>query len=297
VFLSKFLMPLVTATPLPTGASLADEQGQRPVKDDSFAALKPRNFLFIHGSWHTGSCWETVGSFLSQAGHHVHMPTLYGHGLDQPPQGVTLDHIAADVVRYMEDQQLAHVVLVPHSFGGIVAQRVYEFAPQRVSEIINFDTFLLQGESCLDIAAAQNPELVDGFRAMVKDDVLSLPFEGFAGLFMPDASPEFQHTVYDSLRPEPWGPLGERRDFPVFWFAVTVDDSQSLLAPFHLRTAYIVARNDLGIGPGFWEKMRSRLGPSCLHVELEAGAHEAMYTQPEALANAILLAARVSIPA
>src|SRR5215469_8588515 len=160
VFLSKFLAPLVTDIPLRSGAFRADaltnEQGQRPVKDGSLPALNPRNFLFIHGSWHTGSCWETVGSILSQAGHHVHMPTLYAHGLDQPPQGVTLDHVAVDVVRYLEDQQLTHVVLVPHSFGGVVAQRVYELAPQRVSEIIYFDACILQGDSLLDIFAAQS---------------------------------------------------------------------------------------------------------------------------------------------
>jgi pimeloyl-ACP methyl ester carboxylesterase len=254
-----------------------------------------KTFMLLHGSWHTGSCWNQVKQCLEEQGHHVHAPTLYGHGLEEPPADTSIELIAKGVADYLEQHDLHGVVLVGWSFGGIIAQRVYERATARVAQVVFFDAYLLhstsdiddEGANLIDPLAARSPEATAAFLALEQNGVIRLPFEMFAGMFMTDGNPELQQRVFDSLHPEPVGPVKERCTFDYFWSCVNADPYQPM-GFMHLPTAYIVAKQDLALGPGFWEELRVLLGPSCRHVDLLAGGHEACYTQPIELAHAIL---------
>ena len=79
-------------------------------------------FVLIHGAYHGGWCWSRVASRLRAKGHAVHTPTLAGMGEHAHllSRQITLDTHIDDVVSHIEAEELDKVVLVGHSYGGLI---------------------------------------------------------------------------------------------------------------------------------------------------------------------------------
>jgi pimeloyl-ACP methyl ester carboxylesterase len=110
-------------------------------------------FVLVHGAWHGGWCWRRLTPRLRAAGHEVYAPTLTGLGerahLLSP--AVDLDTHAADVLGVLEWEALRDVVLVGHSYGGMVITAVAQRAAARLAHLVYLDAFLpLDGECLLD---------------------------------------------------------------------------------------------------------------------------------------------------
>ncbi len=79
-------------------------------------------FVLVHGSSLGGWPWRRVAEPLRQAGHSVHTPTLTGLGervhLARPE--VDLDTHVQDIVNHLVFEDLTDVVLVGHSYAGMV---------------------------------------------------------------------------------------------------------------------------------------------------------------------------------
>src|SRR5512135_1409802 len=88
-------------------------------------------YVLIHGAFHGGWCWKRVTSRLIAAGHDVYAPTLTGLGershLISPAIG--LDTHVQDISSLLEYEDLRNVVLVGHSYGGMVISGVAEKLP------------------------------------------------------------------------------------------------------------------------------------------------------------------------
>lgn len=78
--------------------------------------------VLVHGAWGGAWIWRRVLGSLREAGHEVHAVTLTGDGerVHLGPQGVTLKTHIADVLGLIRAEELAGVVLVGHSYGGLV---------------------------------------------------------------------------------------------------------------------------------------------------------------------------------
>ncbi|ATY11965.1 alpha/beta hydrolase [Amycolatopsis sp. AA4] len=97
------------------------------------------HYVLVHGSWCGGWVWDRIAALLSEQGHTVAAPTLTGSGLRQ--------HLG-EVGRLLEDQ----VVLVGHSYGGMVVAGVSDAHPEQVREAVYLDAFLPSpGESAFDL--------------------------------------------------------------------------------------------------------------------------------------------------
>jgi pimeloyl-ACP methyl ester carboxylesterase len=79
-------------------------------------------FVLVHGAWHGAWCWARVLPALRAAGHEAHAVTLTGVGerAHQLARGITLDAHVSDVVNLIVCEELSQVVLVGHSYGGLV---------------------------------------------------------------------------------------------------------------------------------------------------------------------------------
>jgi pimeloyl-ACP methyl ester carboxylesterase len=111
-------------------------------------------YLLVHGAWHSGQCWERVVPLLEAAGHEVFAPTLTGYGDTAHLAGpeVGLDTHVADIVRAIRENDLAEVVLVGHSYAGLVISSVADQAPDRVAQLVYLDAMVPQdGESAVDV--------------------------------------------------------------------------------------------------------------------------------------------------
>lgn len=111
-------------------------------------------FILLHGAWHGGWCWGRVGSRLRAAGHSVFTPTLTGvsdraHLLSP---AVDLDTHVEDVVSLIDAEALEDVVIVGHSYAGMVVAGVAERRPAALRLRVHLDAFVpADGEAAIDL--------------------------------------------------------------------------------------------------------------------------------------------------
>jgi pimeloyl-ACP methyl ester carboxylesterase len=108
------------------------------------------NFLLVHGAWHGAWCWRDVLHGLIKAGHRAHAVTLTGVGerAHLLTRDITLQMHISDVQAALEAEELAPVILVVHSYGGMLGTAVANLQPERIRHIVYVDAVLpASGES------------------------------------------------------------------------------------------------------------------------------------------------------
>lgn len=115
-----------------------------------------RVFVLVRGSGHGGWCWRFISPLLRAAGHEVYTPTLTGLGasshLLHEIKRITLSLHVEDVSNMLFYEDLSEVVLVGHSYAGMVITGVVAKEPNRISRLVYLDAYLpLPGESEVDL--------------------------------------------------------------------------------------------------------------------------------------------------
>jgi pimeloyl-ACP methyl ester carboxylesterase len=111
-------------------------------------------FVLVHGAWHGAWCWRRVARLLTHNGHEVFTPTLTGlaersHLLTPD---IDLDTQILDVVNVMKWQELTDVVLVGHSYGGMVVSGVAEQMENSIASFVMLDAFFPEsGQAQVDL--------------------------------------------------------------------------------------------------------------------------------------------------
>jgi pimeloyl-ACP methyl ester carboxylesterase len=111
-------------------------------------------YVFVSGGGFGGFIWRQVATHLRAAGHEVFTPTLTGLG-----ERVHLAHSEVDLETHIQDilevlhyEDLHDVVLVGHSYGGVVITGVAERAADRLRYLVYLDAFIPQnGQAALDL--------------------------------------------------------------------------------------------------------------------------------------------------
>lgn len=223
----------------------------------------PATFVLVHGGWHGGWCWKKVVPLLRAAGHEVFTPTLTGLGershLLAPEIG--LDTHIQDIVAVLEYEDLQDVVLVGHSYGGMVITGVAQKAAEHLAELVYLDAFLPENGKALQDYAPPTPTKEDGWR---------LP---------PPGSPQ-AFGVTDERDVAWMAPrLG---DHPQRCMTQPVDLSPS--RPGSLRQTYIQCTRF----PPFEEAAERARRQGFRSRELFFGGHDPMITLPDELAKLLL---------
>jgi pimeloyl-ACP methyl ester carboxylesterase len=111
-------------------------------------------FVLVHGACLGAWCWGRVAKLLAAQRHTVVAPALTGLGershLLNPE--IDLDTHILDVVNVIKWQQLREVVLVGHSYGGMVISGVAERLEKSIASIVMLDAFLpADGQRAIDL--------------------------------------------------------------------------------------------------------------------------------------------------
>lgn len=162
-------------------------------------------FVLVHGAWHGGWCWSRVARLLREAGHAVFTPTLTGLGdrvhLAHP--GVDLALHIQDVIELLEMEELKRVILVGHSYGGMVITGVAEQVPARLAHLVYLDAFVpAGGQTVFDLLPA---EIATGLRRAAQEHgdgwrIPPLPPERFGVTNAKDAAWLSRHLVPQPIR-------------------------------------------------------------------------------------------------
>jgi pimeloyl-ACP methyl ester carboxylesterase len=118
-------------------------------------------FVLVPGAWLGGWAWQPVARQLRDHGHDAYSVTLSGLGerahLASPQ--IDLDTHISDVVNLVEFEDLHDLVLVGHSYAGIVVTGVADRIPDRIAQLVYLDSGPAgDGMAFLDTSPAEQRE-------------------------------------------------------------------------------------------------------------------------------------------
>ena len=231
-------------------------------------------YVLVHGGGHGGWCYQRVARLLRSSGHEVYTPTLSGLGersnLLSPD--IDLDLHVRDVVAVLHYEDLHDVILVGHSYGGMVITGAADRAADRIGRVVYLDAANPRnGQSLVDVAGP----IIESTRplgAVVDGVELVLLPSPEAGLFYGVTDPDDVAWMADRLTGHPWKCFEQP-------LRLTNQSAFAALPQYHIVCTSTLATRD----PELMEKARAdgRLW------EIDTG-HDLMITEPEAVTEALL---------
>jgi pimeloyl-ACP methyl ester carboxylesterase len=124
--------------------------------------------VLAHGAWSAAWAWKKVRPLMAAVGHQFFTPTYMGLGerahLANPSNDLET-HIQ-DLLGVLKFEDLRGVVLIAHSYGGMVATGVADRARDRVAQLIYLDAFVpANGQALIDLVPlAERQRLLDSVK-------------------------------------------------------------------------------------------------------------------------------------
>ena len=135
-------------------------------------------FVLVHGSWHGGWCWQKLTPLLAAAGHCVLTPTLTGCGpnVHMVGKGVDLETHIKDIANLMFYDDLDDVILVGHSYAGMIIGTAAMRSAPRVRALVYLDAYVIEpGKTGFDLWSPER--LAAAKAAMARGEMFRPPFE------------------------------------------------------------------------------------------------------------------------
>lgn len=236
-------------------------------------------FVLVHGAWHGGWCWKQVSPLLRDAGHEVYAPTLTGLGerVHLASPAVDFETHVTDIVNLLLYEDLSNVLLVGHSYGGMVTGTVAHRTPERIGHLIYLDALLPEdGKSVADLFIDR------GMREPVEVIWEQLAMHG-PNWNQPPAAPDSPTLGITNAADIKW--VAERLAPQPIWTVLRHARLDNPAADVLPRT-FISCTDRL---PGLVTQMAADVRDSAgwSYRELDA-CHDAMITEPDRLASLLL---------
>jgi pimeloyl-ACP methyl ester carboxylesterase len=113
-----------------------------------------KTFLVCHGAWFAGWAWKKMHPLMQAAGHRLVTPSYTGLGerVHLADASIDLETHITDILNVIKFEDLRDIVLIGHSYGGMVATGVADRARDRVAQLIYIDAFVPEdGQSLLEL--------------------------------------------------------------------------------------------------------------------------------------------------
>ena len=233
----------------------------------AFAGREHRpTYVLVHGGFHGGWAWQEVAARLRESGAVVYTPTLTGLGdrahMAQPNVGLGV-HVQ-DIVAMLEFEDLRDVILVGHSYSGMVITGVAAAVPGRVKSLVYCDAAIPEsGQSFFD-AIAFPGSLPPGMTML----------EPFSPQFFGVTDPAQIAFVGARLRPQPLASFQEPLSFN--WEALA-----------NISKVYIHCAGEWSDKASFLPFRAKAQARSWTYFEVAAG-HDVMITAPQELSSILL---------
>jgi pimeloyl-ACP methyl ester carboxylesterase len=231
-------------------------------------------YVLVHGGGHGGWCYQRVARMLRSAGHEVYAPSLTGLAERSHLLGphVDLDLHIQDIVALLHYDDLKDVILVGHSYGGMVITGVADRAADRVGRVVYLDAATpVNGQSLVDVAGpiieAVRPygQTVDGV------ELVLLPGPG-AGALYGVTDPDDLAWMEERLTGHPWKCFEQP-------LKLTNEPAFNALPQYHIVCTSTLATRD--------EDLMREAREAGRLWDIDTG-HDLMITEPEAVTNALI---------
>jgi pimeloyl-ACP methyl ester carboxylesterase len=231
-------------------------------------------FVLVHGGGHGGWCYQRVARLLRSAEHEVYTPTMTGVGerAHLLHTSVDLDMHIEDIAAVLEFEGLEDVILVGHSYGGMVITGVADRQPDRVGRLVYLDAATpTSGQSLVDVAGSIIEAVRPSGQTVNGVELVLLPSPE-AGLFYGVTDPADLAWMADKLTGHPWR---------CFEQPLTLTDELALwsIPQFHIVCTSTLATRDA-------QQMAAARAQGRLW-DIDTG-HDLMITEPERVASALM---------
>jgi pimeloyl-ACP methyl ester carboxylesterase len=232
------------------------------------------SYVLVHGGGHGGWCYQKVARLLRSAGHDVHTPTLSGLGEHSHRMGpdIDLDTHITDVVNVLHYDDLRDVILVGHSYGGMVVTGVADRAADRIGRLVYLDAANpVNNQSLVDVSGpvieAVRPygHVVDGVELVLFPDPDIVKLYGVT-------DPDDVDWMTARLTPHPWICFEQK-------LRLSNEGALWAIPQYHIVCTSTLATRD----PELMDKARAngRLW------DIDTG-HDLMITEPQLVADALM---------
>ena len=134
-------------------------------------AKAQETYVLVHGAWGGAWQWKKIDSLLTAGSHTVYRPTLTGLGerVHLATKEINLEVHIQDVANTILFENLHDIILIGHSYGGMVITGVADKLPERIKKIVYMDAFLPEdGESVVNLNSSKTKSslpttIKDGF--------------------------------------------------------------------------------------------------------------------------------------
>ena len=234
--------------------------------------------VLVHGGGHGGWCFKPLAHLLRKNGHDAYTPTLTGLGERAHlfRAGVDLDCHIDDIVALLHYEDLRNVVLVGHSYGGMVITGAADRASDRVGHLVYLDAMAPKnGQSLVDVAgpfmaaARSDSQIVDGVEMCLFPSDETLPFYGVV-------DPGTLEWMRARLTPHPWRCFEQP-------LQLTNEAVLQSIPQSHISSTLFMSLRD---ADGLREKWDGRLW------DIDTG-HDMMLTEPNKVAELLDRVARL----
>ncbi|MFN8036790.1 MAG: alpha/beta hydrolase [Acidimicrobiia bacterium] len=231
-------------------------------------------YVLVHGGGHGGWCYQRVAGLLRAAGHDVYTPTLTGLGerAHLVSSDVDLELHVHDVVAVLHYEDLRDVILVGHSYGGMVITGVADRSADRVGRLVYLDAATpTNGQSLVDVAGPVIESVRPMGRVVDGVELVLLPTPD-AGRFYGVTDDDDVAWMADRLTGHPWQCFEQP-------LRLTNEAALWAIPQYHIVCTSTLATRDRGL-------MATARAAGRLW-DIDTG-HDLMITEPEAVANALL---------
>jgi pimeloyl-ACP methyl ester carboxylesterase len=240
------------------------------------------DFVLVPGAWLGAWVWSPVEAGLRARGHQVHPVTLAGlaERAGEATAATGLHAHVEDVVRLLTDRDLTDVVLVGHSYAGVVVTGVADRVPGRISRLVYLAGALLaDGQSLFDAMGPQARAAMEAAAAAAGDPT-RIPFVSDAELDLYYGEHGLSADAVSELRARATG-------HPIASFAERLTSRDPTAAALPRTYLHCTADGPAPVAPG---------QPGWDYAELDTG-HWPMVTMPGRLADLLAAAAGPSAEA
>ena len=132
-------------------------------------------FVIVHGAWGGSWAFRDVDSLMTRANAIVYRPSLTGLGerVHLASSTVSLSTHIEDVVNMIIFEDLRNIILVGHSYGGMVISGVAHRLPNRIRRLVYLDAMVPEdGESVMQLMDPDG----NGLSKMIRGDYLVPPW-------------------------------------------------------------------------------------------------------------------------
>ena len=237
-------------------------------------------YVLVHGAWHTGDLLADVAAPIKAAGHHVHTPTLAGN-IPGGTKDVGLADAIRSVVDYLAEKDLSDIVLVGHSYGGMVITGVADAAAGRIRRLVYWNAFVPNdGESLSDMAPPHHAGAFEQMAAASADNTLLLPYPVWRENFINDVDEPTAKACYEKLNPQPYRTIADK---------ISLSKNP---AEMEIGKSYINFTGDTAMPHSLpWHpRLSEKLG--LFRLVLGTGSHEVLFSNPGHAAEKVMEAGR-----